>query len=190
MFGICIYRNSWFLIEQEVARLIYWTSARPAGSLVIFGAGLRVHVYRHGHDATVDLDTFRLDEEASATKRQIAAANTRQLTLDFEEPTESTVDPAPAPPVAVTEFRDLVIVHAGNPDDGCCGIWVGAPVTTEEITASPWAWVEPIWTPEPRPGMEDPAFPAGPSPVPHYELSEPEITLKPIEQDEAGQEGS
>src|SRR5215210_5280155 len=62
VFGIGVYRNSWFLAEKAVEDLDRWSSARPNGSLVITGAGLRVHVYRHGHDADADLEAFRLDD--------------------------------------------------------------------------------------------------------------------------------
>lgn len=50
VFAIGVYRNSWFLLEQEVAVLDGWSSSRPSGSLVIVGAGRRIHVYRGGQD--------------------------------------------------------------------------------------------------------------------------------------------
>ena len=82
VFGMGIYRNSWYLLEQEVETLQQWSSARPAGSLLITGAGLRLHVYRHGANAEVDLDSFRLDDaRASATQRMIAETNTLQMSF-------------------------------------------------------------------------------------------------------------
>lgn len=191
VFGIAIYRNSWYLIEQEVSALDNWRSARPAGSLLVVGAGLRIHVYRHGQDGSVDLDDFRLDEAASATKRDIAETNSEQLVLDFYttggEEREDDVQWTLADPVSIEGLRDLVIVHAGNPDDGCCGVWIGAPVATEDPATSPWAWIEPLWLPDADVEAGNTHKPTPTSPVPHYELPEPEITLRPIRENEAGQ---
>ena len=175
VFSMGVYRNSWFLIEREIESLDGWCSARPSGSLVITGAGLRVHVYRHGHDADVDLDAFRLDDaRASMTQRLIAEANAMQLALPF---VEGEVEPAARPNSALAE---LVIVHAGNPDDGCCGIWIGAPIAAEEITVSPWAWVEPLWLAEPgEAGVTSAAGIAAATPR-HDELPEPEIVLEAV----------
>lgn len=194
VFGIAIYRNSWYLIEQEVLALDHWRSARPAGSLLVVGAGLRIHVYRHGQDGSVDLDGFRLDDAASATKRDIAESNADQLVLDLYatggEDSEEGVQWTLVDPVTIEGLRDLVIVHAGNPDEGCCGIWIGAPVATEDPTASPWAWIEPLWLPDAGAEAGSTGTSTSTSPVPHYELPEPVITLRPIREDEAGQEES
>ncbi len=183
VFGIAIYRNSWYLLEQEVQELDGWSSARPSGSLVIIGAGLRIHVYRCGQDADVDLDGFRLDDErSSATQRLIAEANAVQLSFDLEEWLAAVEPPAP---VTVDDLRELVIVHAGNPEDGCCGIWVGAPVTTDETSTTPWAWIEPLWLIE---GLATGSAASTASAVEtprHDEMPEPEITLKPVGENEA-----
>jgi hypothetical protein len=183
VFGIAIYRNSWFLLEQEVAVLDGWTSSRPSGSLVIVGAGRRIHVYRCGQDGNVDLNDFRLDDErSSATKRLVATTNTDQLAFDLGELTAPAV---PAEAAQPGDLRELVIIHAGNPDEGCCGIWVGAPLTSDEVSGSPWAWIEPMWLPE------DSAMPQADQqprldPTPrHDELPEPEITLKPVAENDA-----
>lgn len=183
VFAVGVYRNSWFLLEQDVAVLDGWSSSRPSGSLVIVGAGRRIHVYRCGHDGNVDLNDFRLDDErSSATKRLVATANTDQLSLDLGDLT------APAIPTEVPQagdLRELVIIHAGNPDEGACGIWVGAPLTSDEVSGSPWAWIEPMWLLEgsvvPQAGLEPRV-----NPTPrHDEMPEPEITLKPVAEDDA-----
>lgn len=181
VFGIAVYRNSWFLIEEEVAHLDAWSSARPAGSLVVVGAGLRVHVYRCGQDADVDLDSFRLDDaRSSATQRLIAAANSVQLRLDLGDLDAVLAASTPPPQAGADELRELVIVHAGNPDDGCCGVWVGAPVATDEITVSPWAWIEPLWSPGGGLMLPEAELPEDPRPPRHDELPEPELTLRPV----------
>lgn len=180
VFGIAVYRNSWYLIEEEAAHLDGWSSARPAGSLVVVGAGLRVHVYRCGQDADVDLDSFRLDDErSSATQRLIAAANSVQLRLDLDD-LEEFLTASASPMTGAQDLRELVIVHAGNPDDACCGVWLGAPVATDEITVSPWAWIEPLWSPSggvvlpAAESLEDSRTPR------HDELPEPDLTLRPV----------
>jgi hypothetical protein len=175
VFGIGIYRNSWYLLEQEVETLDQWSSARPAGSLLITGAGLRLHVYRHGANADVDLDSFRLDDaRASATQRMIAQSNTLQLSFPGLEVVADTPVPVDA------DLSELVIIHAGNPDDGCCGIWIGAPIAAEEITRSPWVWIEPLWLAEIGEAAESVPV-RDPSGTPrHDELPEPIITLEPV----------
>jgi len=181
VFGISVYRNSWYLIEEEVAQLDGWSSARPAGSLVVVGGGLRVHVYRCGQDADVDLDSFRLDDaRSSATQRLIAAANSVQLRLDLGDPEELLAASTSSPLGGADDLRELVIVHAGNPDDACCGVWVGAPVATDEITLSPWAWIEPLWSPGGGLTLSAVESPEDLRPARHDELPEPELTLRPV----------
>ncbi len=181
VFGIAVYRNSWYLIEEEVAQLDGWSSARPAGSLVVVGAGLRVHVYRCGQDADVDLDSFRLDDaRSSATQRLIAATNSVQLRLDLGDLEEFLAASTSLALAGADDLRELVIVHAGNPDDACCGVWAGAPVATDEITVSSWAWIEPLWSP--GGGLMLPAVESleDARPPRHDELPEPELTLRPV----------
>jgi hypothetical protein len=175
VFGIGIYRNSWYLLEQEVEALECWSSARPAGSLLVTGAGLRLHIYRHGGNADVDLDSFRLDDaRASATQRLIAESNTLQLSFPGLE--QSTETPPPASP----DLSELVIIHAGNPDDGCCGIWIGAPIAADEITRSPWVWIEPLWLAESGEAASSAPERDISSTPRHDELPEPIIALEPV----------
>lgn len=180
VFGIGVYRNSWFLLEKMVEEATHWRSARPNGSLVITGAGLRVHVYRHGHDADADLEAFRLDDaRASETQRLIAEANTLQLAFPF--------DASGGAPVVSSDgdLTELVIIHAGNPDEGCCGIWIGAPISTEEITVSPWAWIEPLWAIDASGTAADTTDESRGGRTRHDELPEPEIVLEPVAEDRA-----
>lgn len=179
VFGIAVYRNSWFLLEREVEALEGWTSARPCGSLLITGSGLRVHVYRHGQNADVDIEAFRLDDaRASATQRLIAESNTMQLVLPMPL---GEARPAPEPD---SDLAELVIIHAGNPDDGCCAIWIGAPIKSEEITTSPWAWIASIWTAEPIDASGTAGIVPDEARPRHYELPEPEIVLEAVEEDD------
>jgi hypothetical protein len=169
-FAVSIYRNSWFQLEEAFKQLPGWRTARPRGSLVISRGEFRIHVYRWGQDEQVDLDGFRLDEaQASATKRSIAEANSDQLTLFDATRFETEGGPLEL------HLPNLVVVHAGNPDDGCCGIWVGAPVTTEQATSSPWAWIEPLWLIA-RP-QQPTAVPDVTSPPRHDQLPEPDLDI-------------
>jgi len=173
VFGVSIYRNSWFVLERLIEDLDGWKSARPDGSLVICGAGYRIHVYRYGQDEDVDLDSFRLDAGTSETKRSIAVTNGVQLTLDLE-PT-----PGPDTDEPDLDLRELVIVHAGNPDDGCCGVWIGAPIPADEVNLSPWYWIAPIWRIE-RPLAGDSQADRA-SRLRHDQLPEPEIAVEAID---------
>lgn len=175
VFGFGVYRNSWFMLEQEIENLDGWSSARPSGSLVITGAGLRLHVYRHGDDADVDLDGFRLDDaRTSVTKRMIAESNTLQLSFPGMETTGQ------APARADRTLSELVIVHAGNPEDGCCGIWIGAPIAADEIKLSPWAWIEPLWLADSGDAATSEHEQVAPVTPRHDELPEPVIALEPV----------
>src|SRR4051794_18835629 len=60
-FGISVWRNTWFRLEEDLAPIEGWKTSRPKGSLAIRGCGYRVHAYKWGEDERVDLETFRLD---------------------------------------------------------------------------------------------------------------------------------
>jgi hypothetical protein len=175
-FGCTVYRNSWFQIEQAFNDRDGWSTARPDGSLTVTNGEIRLHFYRCGNDENTDLNQFRFDEDpASATKRSIATSNRNQLTLalfDEEHTTPELSSPAPV-------LRELVVVHAGNPDDGCCGIWIGAPVTVEAVS-SPWAWVSPLWRVERSDGNTAGSDLA--THLPHHELPEPDLDIRPIDE--------
>jgi hypothetical protein len=175
-FAMCVYRNSWFQLEQELNSRDDWRASRPDGSLCISGYGYDIHVYRHGQNERVNLEDFRLDDAGiSATKRHISETN-GQLMFAFEK--------VPEVLRSVTDLRSLVVAHAGNPDDGCCGVWIGAPVPAKEITISPWAWIEPLW-------IIDRVMPPARAPretlqpTRHDELPEPDVEVKPVEDDES-----
>jgi hypothetical protein len=175
-FGCTVYRNSWFQIEQAFNDQEGWSTGRPDGSLTVSNGDVRLHFYRCGNDENTDLEQFRFDEDpASATKRSIAASNSNQLTLALfdEESPDSTVVPADQ------RLRELVVVHAGNPDDGCCGVWLGAPVTVEAVS-SPWAWISPLWLIE-RSESSSAGNDAAQH-VPHSELPEPDLDIRPIDE--------
>ena len=137
------------------------------------------HVYRLGHDETSDLDAYRLDDgPASLTKRSIAQSNTAQLTLAlFDEPIGPEIEIVPP------SLSDLVIIHAGNPDDGCCGVWVGAPLLLDEASASPWAWIEPLWLIERSESMIPGTELVGH--VHHHQMQEPDLDIRLAGNDES-----
>ena len=179
VFGISVYRNSWFRVEQEVRELVGWKTSRPDGSLLISGHDYRLHIYRFGDDELTDLDLFRIDEHtSSATKRHVAETN-RQLRFVYNQTTE-TPD--------ATEYHDLWIVHAGNPADGCCAIWIGAPLAADEQLSGLWAWTIPVWTIE-RAESVDTSGTETNRQTPHDELPEPDIEITAVEdnQPETGQ---
>jgi hypothetical protein len=86
-------------------------------------------------------------------------------------------------------LNELAIVHAGNPDDGCCAIWIGAPRSVSTPNGcSTWAWVEPIYCIE---RIEQPGSGASPQlPPAHTDLTSPDVPLELREDDEQpGDEG-
>ena len=140
-FGSLMYRNSWFQIEQALSGVDGWSTARPDGSLTITHGDQRYHVYSCGPDEAVDVDAFRLDDaSASLTKRAIVSANSSQMRLALEFAADPSV--ALSPEVGLNE---LVIIHAGNPDDGCCAVWVGAALAVGDTSGSPWASIVQLW---------------------------------------------
>jgi len=175
-FGFSVYRNSWYLIEQALKPVSGWLTARPDGSLRMSGFGYLVHSYRHGWDEEADVNAFRLDDPAhSLTKQQIAQIN-GQLMLNLQMARDTASD-------SVEGLPHLVVIHAGNPDDGCCGVWIGAPIPSEQVIDSVWAWIEPLWL------IERPKSAAEPSldlrdVTRHDELAEPEVDVRPLEVDE------
>lgn len=176
-FGISVYRNSWAVIERDVTELQGWSASRPEGSLVVAGWARRLHIYRFGDDERVDLERFRLDEAgASATKKHIARTNAHQLTLDLGPSVAPLREPSDGP-------SELVIVHAGNPTDGCCAVWIGAPIPTDEILSSPWMALEPLWVID-RCGSAA-SDQDRQNVVRHDEMAEPEVNVE-LRVEEAG----
>jgi hypothetical protein len=138
-FAISVYRNSWHQIEQRFNEIDGWSATRPKGSLLLTNGRVNIHVYRHGADEYVDIEKFSLEDAASSlTKQLIAYTNGNQLALDL-------TPHAPADAPDASRALELVVVHAGNPEDGCCGIWVGAPTTRDVPSASRWVWVRSVW---------------------------------------------
>ena len=70
----------------------------------------------------------------------------------------------------------LVIVHAGNPDDGCCGVWIGAPTPSESNSGIEWAWIEPLWVVG-RPTSATESLDT-PDHLRHTELPEPDLDIR------------
>ncbi len=174
-FGFSVYRNSWYLIEQALKAVSGWLTARPDGSLRMSGSGYLVHCYRHGWDEKADVNAFRLDDPAhSLTKQQIAQIN-GQLMFNLQ----MAADP---PTGSVEGLPHLVVIHAGNPDDGCCGVWIGAPIPSEQVIDSVWAWIKPLWLIERPQTAEEPSLDLGDVPR-HDELAEPEVDVRPLDVD-------
>lgn len=181
-FGQNIYRNSWYQLEQSFSALADWKTGRPDNSLVLERGRERFHVYRCGNDEGADL-RYRLDDsQASCTKVAIARSNSRQLVMAFDGALE--VDDAGDNDSDET-FDEYVIIHAGNPDDGCCGIWVGAPLAHVLPGATPWAWIEPLWLIERAAQLTTTA--GGEGPERHTDLATPNLHLELTDPAAAGE---
>lgn len=130
-FGVQVWRNSWFQLEIELSQIRGVNTSRPKGSLAISVGRAILHPYKVGSTENVNLDHVTLS--GTITKERIAASNS-QLTL-FEEGEES--ESGDIRPI------NLVLAHSGNPFDGLCAVWTGAPTLNDEGPA--WAWIEPIF---------------------------------------------
>jgi hypothetical protein len=177
-FAIAVYRNSWYLIEEAVQELDDWSTSRPEGSLVVTNGHHRVHVYRAGPNEFVDLDALRFDHEsASITKRSIAGSNSQQLAFQFEELEREALVAAAAQ--QTTDLHEIVVLHAGNPDDAMCAVWIGAPVANATPSASPWAWKCPVTTVRRSEAPPEQAAKAFEIPR-HDQMPEPDLALSPV----------
>ena len=168
-FGFLVYRNGWAAIEEHLASVRGVRTSRPRNSLLIaLDGGKRLRTYRGGGDDHYDIDDFD-PESGTFTKRSVSAANTRQLSLfDNNEIDDDTI----------SRLADLVIVHAGNPEVGLTGVWIGAPALQED-TASPWAFVGRVFpsTAAAAQAPGDDAMP--PTPTPFHERLAPVVRLEP-----------
>ncbi|MEX1009025.1 MAG: hypothetical protein WD271_14430 [Acidimicrobiia bacterium] len=137
-FGFLVYRNGWRRLEDQLGSLAGVSTRRPNNSLQIqVEGGVHFHVYRGGNDETFDIYTYDFST-GTQTKVSLPAHNGRQLSLfEQEEPAADHV----------WRLDELVFVHAGNPDTGLTGVWVGAPIP-EAADGSQWAWVLPLYSGE------------------------------------------
>ena len=173
-FGVQVWRNSWFALEEELTDLDLVRTSRPNGSLAIHIGRAILHPYKVGATEELNIETVRI--AGTLTKDRIAASN--QMTLFEEE----------SPSGSASEPAHLVLAHSGNPFDGLCGIWVGAPTLTDDGPA--WLWVEQIYRIPPEevrrteePGPE-PSFP----PYTEMPLSEIDLSLLPQPEEQPQEE--
>lgn len=164
-FGVNIYRHTYRRVEDALAGLAGVRISRPQNSFeIVVAGGVRFHMYRGGSEEAFDIHRWELDA-TSDIKASLPANNELQLSL-FDD----------GPFAEDENLRELVIVHAGNPDQGLTGLWVGAPRVTL-VSGSNWAWVLQLYRPD---GAGDGARRAVPrSPVkPYDELSEPDLAIE------------
>ena len=172
-FGVAVWRNSWFLLQEALVDLAGAETARPDGSLVIRVGDVLLHTYKVGETETKDINAVRI--EGTATKDRIVRGNTEQLRLF-----ELTKLGGPS---------NLVLAHLGNPFDGLCAAYVGAP--TNAMDGPAWEWVERIYLIPPEevrrgaePLPEGPIIPCSDMPLSDFNLSltsESKIEPKPDE---------
>jgi len=129
-FGTDVWRFTWFRLEEWFRDNEEITTARPNGSLTIGLGGVSLKAYRGGSDADFKIEDFDLGD-GSSLKAEIPFQNYEQLMIFglFEDDEDANEDDAPGPHVT------LVIVHTGNPEDRCTGIFIGYPLPGE------WKWV-------------------------------------------------
>lgn len=171
-FGFNVYRHSWRRVEDALAGLPGVTIGRPKNSFEIrVTGGARIHMYRGGVDNTFDIYGYDLNG-GSETKASLPFNNELQLSL---------FDGGLYGPAA--NLRELVLVHAGNPQQGLTGLWVGAP-RSRELSGAQWAWVLELFRSKDDGGTR--ATPPVPTIDPYDTLVEPDLDLSFHDE---GQEG-
>jgi hypothetical protein len=177
-FGVLNWRNSWHYIEETFEDDPRFEISRPRGSLLLSIGAVEFRFYSHPGDEAVDIHEFNF-EDGSLTKRQLPSRNQLKLDLDWGSD-EARLE-------ALTQ---LAFVHTGNPIDGLCAVWVGAPQLVGEDQPSGWAWVEEIWHID-RSAESIPTPPF--DQTPHSELEVPDLDIDLIdgsEEDEESETGS
>lgn len=168
-FGVLNWRNGWHGVEEALADFEGVRCSRARGSLDVEIGPARLHFYGYSGSERNNIDAFPF-LDGSKTKQRIPISNQLSLALDWgdDEPE--------------TRLVDLICVHTGNPLDGLCSIWIGAPIQAEDGVIS-WAWVDRVWmidrTPDGQRGSEE----ASRS---HKDLDEPDIDIEL--RDDAGDE--
>jgi hypothetical protein len=164
-FGFNVYRHTWARVEGALVGLAGVRTGRPQNSFeIVVAGGARFHMYRGGADETFDIHGWELGA-TSDIKASLPANNEAQLSLFDDEPFAEEEN-----------LRELVIVHAGNAEQGLTGLWVGAPRDTR-VSGSQWAWVLQLYRPD---GAGDGARRMVPTPPvkPYHELGEPDLAIE------------
>lgn len=174
-FGVQVWRNSWHELEAAVQTLHDISTARPDGSLVLRIGDVRLHTYKVGNTEELNIHNVRIS--GTATKDRIVHSNVEQLQLF------STAPPATGPP-------NLVLAHAGNPFDGLCAVYVGAP--TEDEAGPSWSWVESLYQIPPDEVRRGEPLPEGPvTPYSDLPVTDFDLTLKPeLDEEQPGSDES
>ena len=124
-FGTDVWRFSWYELEREMTQLPGVETTRADSSFAISVGGVNLRAYRGGSDGLLGIDSFNFDR-GSAIRRQIPLNNFRQLRLFDETDSQPGVE--------------LTIVHYGQPEIGCAGVWVGLAVGRNGDVQ--WEWKE------------------------------------------------
>lgn len=178
-FGVMVWRLSWYHAEESLSAAGFRVD-RPNNSLRVEVGPFSVHLYRAGDNANFDIENDFGFLIGTPTKTSIPTANSQQLTL-FN--LEGNRIPPPG-----THCTQLVVAHTGNPTEGLCAAWLGAPVLMED--RAKWAWVTQIFTTAPP----ELAFLPPPPPMPQEEAGfvsfqeqpEPVVDLRLEESDLPG----
>ncbi len=133
-FGICLFHNICFLLEQRLEGAADIAITRPDNSFVVRIDDYHLHVYKAPPGAD-SIHGVRFDQ--SAIRLGLVEANSGQLRLKFDATNEQQVFRAP----------HLVVVHFGDPIDGVRYVEIGAPISSDADGLG-WAWVESLMNPE------------------------------------------
>jgi hypothetical protein len=163
-YSVLVWRNSWFNIEIALAGLPGVAVSRPAGSLQILVDGFVIHVWKAGSSWS-DVQAARFDR--GLVRMGTASANTAQLSI-FDELGSVGSDED-----FVRTLKHIVIAHCGSPEDGCRGVFAGAPVEVG-VDGSQWRWLESLDSAVPLTLIA----PERPDATEFHPVAEPDLGLK------------
>lgn len=139
-YGVVAYRLSWHWVEEE-ARAAGVKTGRPEGSLRVYSGPYAIGVYSAGI-AGGDWNPHSYDFERTPGRVRQAACNDRQGEF-FTDPELHALVPPPEEP-RLASLTELAAVVVANPDDGCVGIYLGAPEHDASSDTYRWGWVRRI----------------------------------------------
>lgn len=140
-YGVVAYRLSWHWVEEE-AREAGVKTGRPDGSLRVYSGLYAIGVYSAGI-AGGDWNPHSYDFERTPGRVRQAACNDSGQGEFFTDPELHALVPPPEGP-RLASLTELAAVVVANPDEGCVGIYLGAPEHDASSDTYRWSWVRRI----------------------------------------------
>jgi hypothetical protein len=168
-FGVSTWQSSLHFLELAFTEVPGAQVHRVGSAFHLKLPTCRVSFYKFGGSREAKAEEFRLDgsvkRETIIEKNQLSLFN---YTMNSE-----------AQPVAVPE---IVVVHSGNPEEGCLEIHIGAPISADRAEDG-WLWLDQVYDKDDGDfggsgvGIDAPT----PTPTPAFQdLPEPNIAVEEL----------